>query len=160
MSDSIRGQGFWNGDGNFQNGLGYEGYLTYKGVEKLTLWAGFAYENSLNPGVKDFVTYDGWASYDINAKTTVAAEVAYHDGDARGVQGLGFLKYAFTKQFSTALRIGFDDFASGGHDHMSYTVAPTYAFTDNFLLRAELTCNSTKTTGDSTFSGIQALLKF
>ncbi len=160
VSDSIRGQGFWDGDGNFDNGLGYEGYLTYKGIDKLTLWSGFAYENAQAKGEHDFVTYDGWASYDITPKTTIAAEVAYHDGDARGIQGLGFLKYAFTKQFSTALRIGFDEVSRGGHDHMSYTISPTYAFTDNFLIRAELTVNSTKTVGDSTFSGIQALLKF
>ncbi len=160
VSDSIKGRGFWAGDQNLSNGLGYEGYITYKGVDKLTLWAGFAYENSVIKKVHDFVTYDGWASYDITPQTTVAAEVAYHDGDARGTQGLGFLKYSFTKQFSTILRVGFDEISYGGRDHMSYTICPTYAFTDNFLIRAELTCNSTKTTGDSTFSGVQALLKF
>jgi hypothetical protein len=158
VSDSIRGgTGFWTGDKDFGNGLGYEGYVTYKGIKSLTLWAGVGFEDA-HAG-PDFSTYDVWASYEISDKLTVAGEVAYNDnGPVTGVQGLAFLKYAFTKQFSTVLRFGTDQFDTGGTDTYKYTLAPTYAFTDNFLIRAELT--ATDGPVDSTFSGAQALLKF
>lgn len=158
VSDSIKGgTGFWTGDKDFENGLGYEGYVTYKGIKSLTLWAGVGFED-VREG-PDFSTYDVWASYDLSDKLTIAGEVAYNDnGPVTGVQGLAFLKYAFTKQFSTVLRFGTDQFDTGGTDTYKYTFAPTYAFTDNFLVRAELTATDAAET--STFSGVQALLKF
>lgn len=157
VSDSIRGgRGFWTGDRDFGNGLGYEAYVTYKGISKLTLWGGVAYEDSTGP---DFSTYDFWASYDLTDKLTFAGEVAYNDNDpVTGVQGLLFMKYAFTKQFSTVLRFGTDQYDTGGTDTYRYTLAPTYAFNDNFLVRAEVTIKDSDS--DNVFSGVQALLKF
>ncbi len=158
VSDSIRsGDGFWTGDRDFGNGLGYEAYVTYKGISKLTLWGGVAYEDL--HGGPDFSTYDFWASYDLTDKLTFAGEVAYNDnGPVVGTQGLLFMKYAFTKQFSTVLRFGADHYQSGGDDTYRYTLAPTYAFNDNFLIRAELTIK--ESTPDNVFTGVQALLKF
>lgn len=160
VSDSIRGEAFWTGDEDFSDDQGYEGYIAYKGIDKLTIWAGFAYENTDDAGLDDFVTYNLWASYELSPKLTVAGELAYHDSGPRGVQGLGFLKYAFTEKFSTVFRIGFDDFDYGGHDNVRYTISPTYAFCDNFLVRAELSYNDTDDMENSLFSGIQAVVKF
>ena len=161
ISDSIRGgTGFWTGDKDFGNGLGYEGYVTYKGIKNLTLWAGVGFEDSHT--VTDWSTYDVWASYDLSDKLTVAAEVAYHyDDTVSGYQGLAFLKYAFTKHFSTVLRFGTDQFESGansGDSVYKYTLAPTYAFNDNLLIRAEFT--ATDAPSNNTFYGTQVLLKF
>jgi hypothetical protein len=50
--------------------------------------------------------------------------------------------------------------ANGGVDDYSYTIAPTYAFCDNFLVRAELTWTDSAPDNDTVFSGIQAIAKF
>ena len=159
ISDSIRlGDGFWSGDDEFGDDQGYEAYVVYKGIDKLTLWAGVAYENTDDPGLDEFITYDLWASYQLTEKMTIAGEIAYHDSGPRGIQGLAFLQYAFTDKFSTVFRFGIDEFAVGGDDNYRYTICPTYAFTDYFLVRAELSYYDSKE--DSVFSGIQAVAKF
>lgn len=163
VSDSIRGgNGFWTGDEDLGNGLGYEGYVVYKGIQKLTLWAGFAFDQT--DGLPDYSTYDVWASYDLSPKLTIAGEVAYNNnsGSTSGVQGLAFLKYAFTDKFSTVFRFGFDDVEAGAGsnpDQYKYTISPTYVFNEHFLMRAEVSYIDSDVT-DSLFSGVQALLKF
>jgi len=160
ISDSIRGPSFWEGDSDYGNGLGYEAYVSYKGIEKLTLWAGAAYDHT--KGEQDFSSYDFWASYDVSDKLTIAGEIIYADNTLSGadsaVGGLAFLKYAFTDKFSTVLRFGFDEVDSGADDNYKYTIAPTYAFNEHFLIRGEV--SYTDSVDDSLFSGVQALLKF
>jgi hypothetical protein len=162
VSDSIRGDDtFWSGDGEFSDSIGYEGYVVYKGIKKLTIWGGFGYENNDDPAFAgaDWQTYDLWASYELTDKLTVAAEIAYHDDRVvEGVQGLAFAKYAFTDKFSLVGRFGIDEVNKGGADNYKYTVSPTYAFNDHFLVRAELSYSDT--INDNLFSGVQALLKF
>ena len=164
VSDSIRGgatQGFWGGDGELSDSIGYEGYVVYKGIEKLTLWAGFGFESNDDPAVAgaDWQTYNFWASYELTEKLTLAAEIAYHDDRVvEGTQGLLFAKYAFTDKFSLVGRFGIDEVNSGGDDNYRYTVAPTYAFNEHFLVRGELSYNDS--VNDSMFYGAQALLKF
>lgn len=162
ISDSIRGgDGFWTGDEEISDDQGYEAYVSYKGIDKLTIWAGVGYENTDGLAAEDFITYDLWSSYSLSEKMTIAGEVAYNDsGTTCGIQGLAFLKYAFTDQFSTAFRFGIDEFKSGGTDNRKYTFAPAYAFCDEFLIRAELSFNDTVKDEDSVFSGIQAIAKF
>jgi hypothetical protein len=165
ISDSIRGPSFWEGDGDWGNGLGYEGYVSYKGIQKLTLWAGFAYDDSDNS--PDFSSYDFWASYDITDKLTVAGEIIYSyntlSGANSAVGGLAFLKYAFTDKFSTVLRFGIDEVESTGPavtapDNYKYTISPTYVFNEHFLLRGEV--SYTDTVNDVFFTGVQALITF
>lgn len=160
ISDSIRGgTGFWRGDDEFGDDQGYEGYIVYKGIDKLTIWGGFGYENT--DGGSDWITYDLWASYELTEKLTIAGELAYHDnGVTDGVQGLAFAKYAFTDKFSQVFRFGYDIY-NGGPNNYRYTAAPTYAFTENFLVRGELTFNDVDTSdADYVFSGVQAILTF
>jgi hypothetical protein len=160
VSDSIRGgDGFWVGDEDYSNGLGYEGYVSYKGIDKLTLWAGAGFDHT--DELTDWVTYDLWASYDVTSKLTLASELAYHeDGEKEGIQGLALAKYAFTEKFSTVFRFGLDDYSTDQSDTYKYTFAPTYAFCESFLIRAEVSYNQVLGDGDSVFSGIQALAKF
>jgi hypothetical protein len=160
VSDSIRGATFWGGDGNFGNGLGYEAYVQYKGIDKLTLWAGAAYDTTSH--LPDFSAYDFWASYDLTSKLTVAGEIVYSYNTLTGVdsgnQSLIFFKYAFTDKFSTVLRFGLDQVDSGGQDNFKTTIAPTYQFNEHLLVRAEL--SYTDSDSDVWFSGVQALVKF
>ena len=165
ISDSIRGPSFWEGDSEFNNGLGYEAYVVYKGISKLTLWGGVAYDDSDN--TPDFSSYDFWASYDITDKLTVAGEVIYSNNTLSGADsacgGLAFVKYKFTEQFSLVGRFGIDEVESTGPgvvapDNYKYTISPTYAFNEHFLLRAEV--SYVDSVNDVFFTGVQALLKF
>lgn len=160
VSDSIiGGDDFFSGDRDFSNDLGYEGYVTYKGIDKLVLWAGFGYQDvDYNDA---WQTYDFWATYALTDKITLAGEVAYHeDAGVHGIQGLGALTYAFTDCVSTEFRVGFDDFEEGGHDNMRYTVAPTYTISKNFLVRAEASYDARVDESNGWFLGTQAVLKF
>jgi hypothetical protein len=165
VSDSIRGgdNTFWGGDEDYGNGLGYEAYVVYKGIEKLTLWGGIAYDTSDDiegVPVDDFVTYDVWASYALSDKMTVAAELAYCDnGAAFGTQGLAFLQYAFTEKFSTVFRFGYDDVQTFDTTAYKYTIAPSYAFNEHFTLRGEVSYTDVED-ADILFTGVQALVKF
>lgn len=165
LSDSIRGPSFWEGDGEWDNGLGYEGYIVYKGVDKLTLWGGFAYDDT--DDTDEYLSLDVWASYDISDQLTIAAEIIYADNTLSGAEsaigGLFFAKYAFTEQFSLVGRFGIDEVESTGlgvtaPDNYKYTISPTYAFNEHFLVRGEVSYTDSAT--DSLFSGVQALVKF
>jgi hypothetical protein len=186
VSDSLRGfdNTFWGGDEDYSNGLGYEGYVVYKGIDKLTLWGGIGFDET--DDFDKFITYDLWASYDISDKLTVAAEVVYNedDGGKEGTQGLLFLKYQFTEKFSTVFRAGFDTYEADSNadfDGYKLTVSPSYIVNDHFTLRAELSYGSTdfstlgvdegKTTSadvaysldketDYLFAGVQGVLTF
>jgi hypothetical protein len=77
------------GDGHLEHNFGLEGYITYTGVENLTLWFGAGYDSKgtpVNPfGLPAVSTHsvyvlDFWASYQINKQLTVAAEEIYKDG--------------------------------------------------------------------------------
>jgi hypothetical protein len=166
VSDSIRGgDGFWSGDEDYSNGLGYEAYVVYKGIDKLTLWGGVAFDTSEDiegTPVEDFVTYDVWASYALSDQITVAAELAYSDnGVSYGTQGLAFLQYSFTEKFFTAFRFGYDNVETFDTTGYKYTVAPSYAFNDHFTLRGELSYTDINVEDTSIlFTGVQALLKF
>lgn len=172
VSDSvIQGEdGFWGGDEDFSNGLGYEAYVVYKGIDKLTLWGGIGLDDTDDVAGDNFVTYDFWASYDISDKMTVAGELAYNEnGFQDGIQGLLFLKYAFTEQFSTVFRFGYDtvDYDGGGeYDGFKYTIAPSYVVNEHLTLRGEVSYTDseldfgTGLDGEQLFAGVQALLTF
>lgn len=165
VSDSVRGPSYWEGDGDWGNGLGYEAYVSYKGIDKLTLWGGVSVDDT--DGLPIFSSYDLWASYDITDKLTLAGEIIYAHNTLSGansaVGGLALLNYKFTSQFSTELRFGIDEVGSSGPgviapDNYKYTISPTYAFNEHFLIRGEF--SYTDSVNDVLFSGVQALLKF
>ncbi len=165
ISDSIRGPSFWEGDAEWDNGLGYEAYVVYKGIEKLTLWGGVAFDDT--DDVANFSSYDFWASYDLTDKLTIAGEIIYSDNTLSGansaVGGLAFIKYAFTEKFSLVGRFGIDEVEStpvgvSAADNYKYTISPTYAFNEHFLVRAEV--SYIDSTENIFFSGVQALVKF
>jgi hypothetical protein len=160
VSDSIRGgDAFWNGDEDLSNGLGYEAYVKYKGIENLTVFAGVAFEDAHDAA--DFSTYDIWASYNLTDKATLAAEIAYHDGGSTvKTQGLLLFKYAFTPKFSTLARFSADAYETNQKDKFGYTICPSYSFTDTFLVRAELTYKDIEKADGTLFSGIQAVYQF
>ncbi len=167
VSDSIRGNyegGFFEGDNDYSDDLGFEAYVSYKGIEDLTIWFGVGYEDSDEAFYGEWVTYDLWASYKLTDKLTVAAEAAYHAEEdvIHGMQYLAFASYAFTEKFSLVGRLGYDDIRNdGAGNSIRYTLAPSYSFDEHFTLRGEVTYNDGDFDGgEYVFYGVQGLLKF
>lgn len=145
----------YGGDRDFEDELGFEAFFVYKGIEKLTLWQGVAYEDT--DGGSEVLVYNVWASYDVTDKLNVAAEYVYSDDVSQAL--LGFVKYTWTDKIYTVGRISGADFDSG-YEEIKYTFSPTYLFTDYLLGRAEISYTDTDGGEDSLFYGAQAVLKF
>lgn len=155
--DSIYGgpRGFFEGDREFSDDLGVEVFASYTGIEKLTIFAGIAAENT-DGATSDLFVFDLWASYALTDKVTIAAEFDTQEDVMTG--WLTFLSYKFSDKFSTAFRISGVDWEAGGKD-TKYTIAPTYAIDNNLSLRAEFSVGEGDS-GDYTFVGGQVVFKF
>lgn len=152
------GNGFFEGDREFGDDIGWEAIATYTGIEKLTIFAGMAYENDEQTGM-DVRVYDIWASYALTDKLTIAGE--WDKMDNVGDAWLAFLSYKFHNMFSTAFRVSGADFDAGGEE-TKYTVAPTFTINSNFSVRAEYThaVRDAALGDDHDFVGVQVLFKF
>lgn len=147
--------GFMEGDREYSDDIGYEVVATFTGIEKLTVFAGIASEDTYNAPDSLFI-FDLWASYAVTDKVSLGAE--YDIQDNVGDAWLVFASYKFTDKFSTAFRAGSASWDAGGDDQ-KYTIAPTYTIDANFSVRAELTAGRGDS-GDYTFVGAQAIFKF
>lgn len=162
LLDSVYGATALKGDGELKKGQGYEGYLTYKGVTDLVLFAGLAFDNQSAVTGKDIYAYNIWASYKVDAKTSVAAEYAERDGGTadKGKNWLFLVNYQFTDKVNTAFRVSGEKDNDAGSKFVRYTVAPGIALTKDFTVRAEYSRQDTQGGADANFFGVQAYLKF
>jgi hypothetical protein len=126
------------GDGHLEHNFGTEGYITYTGVENLTLWFGAGYDSKgtpVNPyGLPSTTTHsiyvlDFWASYQVNKELTVAAEEIYKDGGKapslaaataglptdKGSNWLVYAQYLFTDKLSTWACFSGEDVSSSSY---------------------------------------------
>jgi hypothetical protein len=164
--DSLFGHSYYKGDGDIDNGLGFEAYAKYTGVQHLTLFAGLGYENKRTNlgklmGGPDglqlksrYLVADFWGEYVWN-KTTLGAEFCWTGMTIKNLtnrsikpdnyfwsvmvkQGFGE-KWAATFRISqTALDLdGFMFGVAGTIDTWKYTFAPSYAVTKNLDIVAE-----------------------
>lgn len=160
-SNSTYWRSISEGDGSF-NGIGEEAYVTYTGIQNLTLWLGGAEDQN------NAYTIDLWASYAVNSNLTLAAEV-----DTREFMGKGWLteaQYAFNSKLSTTFRISgarSNDKAIGAGTY--FTVAPTYKITSNLSVRGEVSYADSAAATSGTYGlmqsrglfwGLQALFTF
>lgn len=152
------GNGFFEGDREYGDDLGWEAIATYTGIPKLTIFAGVAAEDDEHTGA-DVMVYDVWASYALTDKLTIAGE--WDKMDDVGDGWLAFLSYKFSDMFSSAFRVSGAKFDAGG-DETKYTVAPTVTFSPNLSLRAEYTMAKRDAVlgDDYDFVGVQVLFKF
>ena len=82
--DSVYGPAYYRGDGDFDNGLGFEGFASYKGLKNFTFFAGLAYESQKTEpsgfyGTTyrgKYLTADFWTEYTWHS-TTFAAEFCW-----------------------------------------------------------------------------------
>jgi hypothetical protein len=167
--DSIYGgTGFFAGDNSLQGNKGIEGYITYKGIQDTVLWAGFAHEGKGGPTAgqtKGFTVLDFWGSYQVSKEASISAEWIYNSEIAAGAGSsdawLVALNYVFTSELSTTFRLSGGDSAliSAGNS-TKYTLAPAYKVNDHLTVRAELSVIDLTTGADTTFFGLQGVMKF
>jgi hypothetical protein len=148
-------RGFFEGDREYSDDVGFEAIATYTGIDKLTIFAGIASENT-DKAPNDVFVFDLWASYAVTDKVTLAAEYDTQNDVMNG--WLAQLGYKFNDNFSTIFRISGVDWDAGGND-TKYTIAPTYTINSNFALRAEFSVGEGDS-GDYNFVGGQVIFKF
>lgn len=148
-------RGFFEGDREYSDDVGIEAIATYTGIDKLTIFAGIATENT-DGAADDLFIFDLWAQYAVTDKLTIAGEFDTQSDVMTG--WLAFANYKFTPKFSTAFRISGVSWDGGGDD-TKYTIAPTYTIDNNLSLRAEFSAGNGDS-GDYTFVGGQIVFKF
>lgn len=156
------GTGFFQGDGEVSDDIGYEAIATFTGIEKLTVFLGLGYENT--DGAPDATTLvDLWASYALSDTVTIAGEYDYADNAAQAA--LAFVQYKFSDKVSAIARVSVIDI-EGGDSGSYFTVAPTYTFDANWSLRAEVSYADSAEGGFTSvgdkgfFYGVQGVFKF
>lgn len=152
------------GDGELDHNAGFEGYYTYTGISNLVLWAGVAHDTKGGFQAHSVTTLDFWASYQVTKAVRVAAEFVSKDGGpgAKGTNWLAFLNYSFSDTVSSAFRVSGEELSDGGPRFTKYTIAPGYAVSGNFTIRAEYSYYdySRYTSDSANFFGVQAIFKF
>ena len=158
--DSIYGPTLFNGDGDYTK-KGLEAYYTYKGIKDTQIWLGGLQDNDNGGAV-----YDLWVSYALSKTDSIGAEYLVKESD--GYNWLLAYTKAIDSKISVTARLSgessdvADANSAAGAKFLKYTLSPSYAFTDKFTVRAEVsyTDNGGTATGSSTFYAIQSLFKF
>ena len=154
--DSIYGSTLFNGDGSYTS-KGLEAYYTYKGIKDTQIWLGGLQDNDNGGAV-----YDLWVSYALNKTDSLGAEYLVKESD-----GYNWL-LAYTKgidsKLSVTARLSGESSDVADAKFVKYTLSPSYAFTDKFTVRAEVSytdySGAGASTSNSTFYAIQSLFKF
>jgi hypothetical protein len=152
---------FLQGDGEYSNDQGYEGYVLYSGIDKLTVFAGAGYQdvNAGNP----LETYNVWAAYAATDKLTLVGSYAStFTGVAASTVTFSYTAqatYAINDKVSVSGRFGAADSQAG--DYANYGVASTYTFTPNFSVKGEVSKSDFDAgASDVFFYAVQGLFKF
>ena len=168
LLDSVYGG--LEGDGELRGNMGAEAFLTYTGVEKLTIFAGVAQQtegtatdNIPDSGAQEEATvFNIWASYQLTPAVQIAAEYAAKESYfADGYNWLLFASFATSDKVTLVTRVSGEDI-DGGPSFIKGTFAPSYKLTENLSVRAELSYYDYDdfTATNDTFFGVQAVFKF
>lgn len=152
------GGSFFEGDGQFDDDIGYETYVLFTGVEKLTLFAGAGYEDVDETG-NSILTYDVWANYAFTETFSAAAEYAYLEEANKGswlLQGT----YKVTEPLAVSARLTGSDGDNGTGDAIGYGLASTYTISPNFFVKGEVTKTDASVGADTVSYALQAGFKF
>jgi len=162
-------KGFYQGDGNYSNDQGYEGYILYSGIEKLTVFAGAGYQD-VDSTNNVLTTYNVWAAYAATDKLTLVGSYASKfDGTTAGTVTFSYTAlatYAINDKVSVAARFGAADGHGGSinttaSNYTDYGIASTYTITPNFSVKGEVSKQDyNDNTGDTFFYAVQGLFKF
>ncbi len=154
--DSVYGSSLFNGDGDYTK-KGLEAYYTYKGIKDTQIWLGGLQDNDNGGAV-----YDLWVSHALSKTESLGAEYLVKESD-----GYNWL-LAYTKSIDTKLsytaRLSGESSTVTDAKFVKYTLSPSYAFTDKFTVRAEVSYFDYSGAGapaaSATCVAIQSLFKF
>jgi len=159
-SQIVPGKGFFEGDGEIDDDIGYEAYFLYTGIKKLTVFVGAGYEDVDDGGLGETITTNVWVSYAVTDKFSIGAEYAAVE-DVTNSTWLLQGTYALTDKVSVAGRVTASDGDNGNPDGIGYGIASTYTITSNFSLKAEVTKTDFNSGGADPFSyALQGLFRF
>ena len=162
-------------DDNFggpDGGWGVEGAGAYTLENGLSIFAGFAFEDSDEDG--SAYVLNGYVTYETGA-WIFAAELNFGETDSDtvgedvdGVAGLLMANYAYSDKASITGRVSFydqDDEAEAGEEEgVAFTLAHGYAFTDNLFVVTEVSvAEESAATGADTetlFGAVELLFTF
>ena len=166
--------GFFQGDGEYSDDQGYEAYILYSGIEKLTVFLGTGYED-VN-GASSTYSYNVWASYAATDKLTLVASYASNKNAATGTEVTFaytlLATYAINDKISVSGRFGQADGHAGtiaqfgnpvatASNYTDYGIASTYTINSNFAVKGEVSKQDYNDgTGDTFFYAVQGIFKF
>jgi len=157
--------GIWDSTDTNSNEFGYEAAFKFTGVEGLTLFLGTA---SGAPGDTPATDYDQtlinfWASYAVGGLTLAAEFNDLSDWGGENIDGeswLVMMNYAFDGGFGLTLRTSAID-VDDGTDREKYTIAGSYAATDNVSLVLEFnTTTDNQTDSDTEQLALEMIVVF
>ena len=158
-SQIVGGKGFFEGDGEIDDDIGYEAYVMLTSIKDLTIFAGLGYEDVDDGSLGKVVTADLWANYAVTEKFSLAGELSMLEESVNYswlLQGT----YAVTEKLSASARVTGSDGDNGGSDGFGYGIASTYTLTDNFSVKGEITKNDYDSASDVLSYAIQGLFRF
>jgi hypothetical protein len=155
-SGALPAKNFFDGDGEFSDDLGYEAYFLYSGIEKVTVFAGAAYDDKADEAGQ-MATFDLWVSYALTDKLTLAAEYASVK-DTTSFSWLTQATYAVSDALSVSARLTAQDNDAGTSNGFGYGVASTYTLSKNFALKGEVTM--AEAAADTFSYAVQGIFKF
>lgn len=162
--DSLRSDGFFKGDADYSDDIGYEAYVLFTGIDKLTVFLGGGYENT-DGNVDEIKTYNAWASYALTDKLTLVGSWARTE-DFVSFSYTVQASYAVSDALSVAARYGAVDgeanlLGNGATNYSEFGVASTYTFTPNFAIKSEVNKKDFNDgASDVFFYAVQGLFKF
>jgi hypothetical protein len=174
LLDSIYGG--LKGDGELRSNAGYEAYISFTGIEKLTLWLGGAMQTEgaftrntagrkvyASSAAEEVFTLNFWASYQVTESLLLAGEYVTKDSYTMdGYNWLLFANWAFDEKIATTFRVSGEDI-DNGPSFTKLTVAPSFKVTENLSVRLEVSLYDYKDNGpvdNDTFLGVQGVFKF
>jgi Putative beta-barrel porin-2, OmpL-like. bbp2 len=151
-------EGFFEGDGEFADDLGFEAYVMLTSIKDLTVFFGAGYEDV--DGGDQITTLDLWANYKISEKFSLAGEIATLE-DTTDFSWLLQGTYAATEALSVSGRVTGFDGQDGAADSIGYGIASTYTISANFSVKGEVTLSDSNAGDPDTVSyAIQGLFRF
>ncbi len=168
--DSVYGPTYYKGDGDLDNGAGFEAYVKFTQGES-SLFAGVAYDDGVAGTNDNQTTFDIWAQTKVG-NVTLAAEYCFSKtdsslGDTDGYFWLLLAQAPLNDSWSLTGRIsgGENEAAATGLSSPSFfkaTISPSVAVTDNLavLFEYSYTKYDDFAAKSSNFLGVQVLFTF
>lgn len=137
--DSVYGPTYYKGDGELDNGAGFEAYVKFS-TDAASLFLSMAYDEGVAGGTDDRLTFDAWAQTKVGA-TTFAAEYCFSKLDSGGPDPDGYFwlllaMHPLSDKWTVTGRVsgGEDESVAVGPDTPKFlkgTISPAVTLTDN-----------------------------